>query len=79
MKKIAIVTRQMIAGGIEKALISMLEVFPKDKFEMSQLINYFENNDFSVDINVLSVNTGISEKNLNRYLDSDIINLTIEQ
>ena len=52
---------------------------PKDKFEMSQLINYFENNDFSGDINVLSVNTGISEKNLNRYLDSDIINLTIEQ
>ena len=46
---------------------------------MSQLINYFENNDFSGDINVLSANTGISEKNLNRYLDSDIINLNIEQ
>ena len=46
---------------------------PKDKFEMSQLIEYFENNDFSGDINVLSANTGISEKNLNRYLDNDII------
>jgi len=46
---------------------------PKDKFEMSQLIEYFESNDFSGDINALSTNTGISEKNLNRYLDSDII------
>ena len=38
MKKIAIVTRQMIAGGIEKALISMLEIFPKDKFEITLFV-----------------------------------------
>lgn len=31
MKKIAIVTRQLVAGGIESALISMLEVIPKDR------------------------------------------------
>lgn len=38
MKKIAIVTRQMIAGGIEKALISMLEVIPKEKYEVTLFV-----------------------------------------
>lgn len=38
MKKIAIVTRKMIAGGIEKALISMLEVLPKDEFEITLFV-----------------------------------------
>lgn len=38
MKKIAIVTRQMIAGGIEKALISMLEVIPKEQYEVTLFV-----------------------------------------
>lgn len=38
MKKIAIVTRRMIAGGIEKALISMLEMIPKDKFDITLFV-----------------------------------------
>ena len=46
---------------------------PKDKYEMSKLINYFETNDFSGSIDTLAANTGISQRNLNRYLDQDII------
>lgn len=38
MKKIAIVTRKMITGGIEKALISMLEIMPKDKFDITLFV-----------------------------------------
>ena len=46
---------------------------PKDRYEMSKLINYFETNDFSGSIDALAINTGISQKNLNRYLDQDTI------
>ena len=35
MKKIAIVTRRMIMGGIEKSLISLLETIPKDDYEVT--------------------------------------------
>lgn len=38
MKKIAIVTRKMITGGIEKALISMLEIMLKDKFDITLFV-----------------------------------------
>lgn len=38
MKKIAIVTRKMIAGGIEKALISMLNLIPKDEYEVTLFV-----------------------------------------
>lgn len=38
MKKIVIVTRTMIHGGIEKSLISMLEVLPKDEFDITVLL-----------------------------------------
>lgn len=38
MKKVAIVTRKMITGGIEKALISMLEIMPKDKFDITLFV-----------------------------------------
>lgn len=38
MKKIAIVTRKIITGGIEKALISMLEIMPKDKFDITLFV-----------------------------------------
>ncbi|MBS4198418.1 glycosyltransferase [Bacillus sp. FJAT-49732] len=38
MKKIVIVTRRMILGGIEKALISMLKSIPEDKYEITVLV-----------------------------------------
>ncbi|MCM3650417.1 glycosyltransferase [Metabacillus litoralis] len=38
MKKIVIVTRRMIMGGIEKALISMLESIPKDEYSVTVLV-----------------------------------------
>ncbi|WP_273832020.1 glycosyltransferase [Guptibacillus sedimenti] len=38
MKSIVIVTRRLIVGGIEKALLSMLEVIPKDKFKITLLL-----------------------------------------
>lgn len=38
MRKIVIVTRRMVMGGIEKALISMLENLPKGKFDVTVLV-----------------------------------------
>jgi glycosyltransferase involved in cell wall biosynthesis len=38
MKKIVIVTREMIVGGIERALISMLKSIPKDKYDVTVLV-----------------------------------------
>lgn len=38
MKKVVIVTRKMIMGGIEKALISMLEFMPKDEYYVTVLV-----------------------------------------
>lgn len=37
MKKIVIVTRRMIMGGIEKSLISMVEALPKDQYDITVL------------------------------------------
>lgn len=47
---------------------------PKDKFEISQLKNYFENNQEENSINNISIATGISIKNLNRYFTSNELN-----
>jgi glycosyltransferase involved in cell wall biosynthesis len=38
MKKIVFVTRRMIMGGIEKALIAMLELIPKNEYEITVLV-----------------------------------------
>ncbi|MCR2822020.1 glycosyltransferase [Lederbergia panacisoli] len=38
MKKIVIVTRRMIMGGVEKALIAMLNSIPKDQYEVTVLL-----------------------------------------
>ena len=44
---------------------------PKDSAEMFKLKNYFEENDFSGStVEALSYNTGISVKNLNRFLEN---------
>lgn len=37
-KKIAIVTRQMVMGGIEKSLISLLKSIPSDKFDITVFV-----------------------------------------
>lgn len=44
---------------------------PKDRFEISELKNYFENNNEENTINNISIATGISIRNLNRYLSSN--------
>lgn len=41
---------------------------PRDTFEMSKLRNYLESENYSNSLNSISVDTGISIKNLNRYL-----------
>lgn len=59
---------------------------PRDNFELSKLRNYFDENANSNSIQDISVNTGISVKNLNRYLCenefseiSNQLNFNIEQ
>lgn len=59
---------------------------PRENFELSKLRNYFDENSNSNSIQDISVNTGISVKNLNRYLGenefskiSNQLNLNIEQ
>ena len=47
---------------------------PKDKLEISKLENYFENNQEENSINNISLATGISIKNINRYLSSNTLN-----
>ncbi|MCI8833068.1 MAG: hypothetical protein HFJ19_02545 [Clostridia bacterium] len=47
---------------------------PKDRCDISKLTNYINDNNITAStISNLSVNTGITLKNINRYLDSDII------
>jgi hypothetical protein len=38
MKKVVIVTRRLIMGGIEKALLSMVKAIPKDEYEVDVLV-----------------------------------------
>lgn len=44
---------------------------PKDSFELSKLRNYFDADNYSDSIDHISVDTGISVKNLNRYLGNE--------
>lgn len=47
---------------------------PKDMCDISKLTNYINDNDTkNVTIANLSANTGITLKNINRYLDSNVI------
>lgn len=43
---------------------------PKDHFEMSKLRTYFETEECASTIDSVAVETGISVKNLNRYLEN---------
>ncbi len=42
----------------------------KDKLEISKLKDYFSKDNYSNSLTGISVDTGISEKNLTRYLES---------
>ena len=44
---------------------------PRDNFEISKLRNYINDNNNANSIQDLSINTGISVKNLNRYLNEN--------
>ena len=44
---------------------------PKDTFELSKLRNYFEGEIQANSIDSIAVDTGISVKNLNRYLENE--------
>lgn len=44
---------------------------PKDSFELSKLRNYFEGDIQANSIDSISIDTGISVKNLNRYLGNE--------
>lgn len=44
---------------------------PKDNFELSKLRNYFEGDIQASSIDYIAVDTGISVKNLNRYLGNE--------
>ena len=44
---------------------------PKDSFEISKLKNYLESENYSNSIDCISVDTGITVKNLNRYLENE--------
>lgn len=47
---------------------------PQDKLDLNAFKNYIEEYGLS-SVELMSVNTGISEKNLNRFLDTEGINL----
>ena len=44
---------------------------PKDSFELSKLRNYFEGDIQANSIDSIAIDTGISVKNLNRYLGNE--------
>lgn len=44
---------------------------PKDNFELSKLRSYFEGEVHASSIDSIAVDTGISVKNLNRYLENE--------
>lgn len=58
MKKIAIVTKYMMAGGIEKALINMLNAFSKEKYDITLYVeklggDFFEDIPSYVNVKVI--------------------------
>lgn len=51
----------------------------KDQYEMNQLKNFFEENKNQISIDNLSSSTGISVKNLNRFLSQEQFSDFIQQ
>ncbi|MCI8361885.1 MAG: hypothetical protein HFJ41_01815 [Clostridia bacterium] len=50
---------------------------PKDNCDQLNLKNFLAENEMPESIEALSANTGISVKNLNRYLTNDDINICL--
>lgn len=50
---------------------------PKDNCEQLKLKNFLEENEFPSSIEALSTDTGISIKNLNRYLSNSDFNISL--
>lgn len=50
---------------------------PKDNCEQLKLKNFLEENEFPSSIETLSTDTGISIKNLNRYLSDSNFNISL--
>ena len=50
---------------------------PKDSLEQINLKNYLEQNEITASLEELSTNTGISVKNLNRFLASKDFNISL--
>lgn len=43
---------------------------PKDSFELSKLRSYFDTDAYASSVDSIAVDTGITVKNLNRYLEN---------
>ncbi len=50
---------------------------PKDNLEIAKLNNYIEKYGNNYSLDELSVGTGISVKNLNRYINNNEINISL--
>lgn len=50
---------------------------PKDNLEIARLNNYIEKNGNEYSLDELSISTGVSLKNLNRYIDNNEINIAL--
>ena len=50
---------------------------PKDNLEIAKLNNYIEQYGNNYSLDELSVSTGISVKNLNRYINDNGINISL--
>lgn len=50
---------------------------PKDTLEITKLNNYIEQNGNEYSLDELSVSTGISTRNLNRYINDNGININL--
>lgn len=83
MKKIAIVTKYMMAGGIEKALINMLNAFSKEKYDITLYVeklggDFFEDIPSYVNVKVIpEIECGNKER-IRRALKSFKIGHSIE-
>lgn len=80
MKKIAIVTRKMVAGGIEKSIVSMINSLPRDKYDITLFVmakgGEFEKNipDYVKIKPIYGSETTTKEKIINNIKNGKIVN-----
>lgn len=88
MKKVCIVTRRMVAGGIEKALINMLKAMPKEEYEIDLFVmglggEFIEDIPSWVNIEPIFGYENSSVEKIMKYLKSfkfkNIINLSLSR